>query len=223
MPNRLFFLKKINHSLNLATLHNSKAAIIYINIDNFKDLNTILDYNIGNVILVLFSQSIIRIVGDHSQLEKIREDEFAILINKFSTIKNVKKICSEIHRYFQKPFKVMDYEIYIKVNMGISIFPEHALDGCELLRYSYFAMNSSKKDGKRPYAFFNKEIFDIYCRKISIDNELKNSVLNNELEIYYQPQVDTLRNEVVGVEALLRWNNKKLGSVSPEEFIFSII
>lgn len=75
------------------------------------------------------------------------------------------------------------------------------------------------KKREKSICFFDKQVFDIYCRKISIENELRNSILGNELEVYYQPQVDILNNKIVGVEALLRWNNKKLGRVSPEEFI----
>ncbi|BAH07564.1 hypothetical protein CKR_2513 [Clostridium kluyveri NBRC 12016] len=219
VSDRAFFLKKIEYSLNMAKLHNSRAAIIYINIDNFKSLNTILGHNIGNIILMLFSQSIIRILDKYGELGKVGEDEFAILVSEFNTIKDVKKICNKIHRCFQEPFKIMDYKIYIEVNIGISIFPEHGSEGHELLKYCYFAMNSFKEKGKNPYAFFDKQVFDIYCRRILIENELKNSIFNNELEVYYQPQVDILSNKIIGVEALLRWNNKKLGRVSPEEFI----
>lgn len=221
IPNKAFFLKKIEYSLNIAKLHNGRVAIIYININNFKSLNTIFGYNIGNIILMLFSQSIIRILDKYkySELGKIGEDEFAILVSKFNTIKDVKKICNKIHRCFEDPFKIMNYKVYIEVNIGISIFPEHGSEGYELLKYCYFAMNNSKEKGKNPYAFFDKQVFDIYCRRISIENELRNSIFNNELEIYYQPQVDILSNKIIGVEALLRWNNKKLGRVSPEEFI----
>lgn len=97
---------------------------------------------------MLFSQSIIRILDKYSELGKMGEDEFAVLVSKFNTIKDVKKICNKIHRCFQEPFKIMDHKVYIEVNIGISIFPEHGSEGHELLRYCYFAMNSSKEKGK---------------------------------------------------------------------------
>ncbi|WP_333861849.1 putative bifunctional diguanylate cyclase/phosphodiesterase [Clostridium sp.] len=219
IPNKLFFLKRIDYFLDIAKLHNNKVAIIYINIRNFKGLNMIFDYNIGDIILMLFSQSITKIVHKYGELGKIGEDEFAILVYKFNTIEDIKKMCNEIYEYFREPLKIMDHIVYIEVNIGISIFPEHGSNSCELLKHGCFAMNNSKEKGKKTYAFFDRSIFDIYCRRVLIENELTNSIFNNELEVYYQPQVDILNNKIVGVEALLRWKNKKLGLVSPEEFI----
>lgn len=219
IPNKAFFLEKIDYSLDIAKLHNDRVGIIYINIGNFKSLNTIFYYNMGDIILMLFSQSIIKIVNKYGELGKIGEDEFAILVHEFNTMGDIKKICNKIYEYFQKPLKIGDYKVYIKVNMGISVFPEHGLEGCQLLKYGCLAMNKSQEEKKNSYVFFDKQILDIYCRRALIENELTTSIINSELEVYYQPQVDILNNRIVGVEALLRWKNEKLGVVSPKEFI----
>jgi diguanylate cyclase (GGDEF)-like protein/PAS domain S-box-containing protein len=219
IPNRAFFFEKLNNSIKMTKVHNNKGALIYIDIDNFKTLNDTLGHHLGDMILKEFCQSIIALLGKHGELARLGGDEFVILIHKFSDAKEIEKIGNKILRYIKKPFEIMDNQIYITASLGVTIFPDDSSDMDELLKFCDFAMYKSKHKGRNMCTFFDKQISEAYFRKIQIECELKNSIINNELYIFYQPQIDALSSEVIGIEALLRWNSSKLGNVSPAEFI----
>lgn len=217
--NKKFFIQKINNFLDKGLSHHNKMAIIYISIDNFKGLNLDLDDKLKFIVIILFHRLVVKIIDKYSKLIRLDRYKFVVLVRKFNNIRHIENICKQIQKKLNHPFKIMNHEVYMIISMGISIFPDDAMNSCELFKYSKFAVNNSKSKGRNKYTFFNKEVFSKYNRRILIENEIKNLTNSNELEIYYQPQVDILRGEIIGVEALLRWNSKKLGRISPGEFI----
>jgi len=219
LPNRIFFLEKLNNSIKTAKTYHKKGALIYINIDNFKNFNNNLGYYFGDMILILFSELIKMLLGYHCELGRLGGNEFGILVHEFEDVKEIEEICYKIHEYLKSPFEIMGDQIYVTASLGVTIFPDDSFDTYELLKFCNLAMYKSKCKGKNMHTFFDKQILETYLRKIQIEIELKNSINNNELYIFYQPQIDALSNEIIGVEALLRWNNNKLGNISPDEFI----
>lgn len=219
LPNREFFFIKLNNLIKMAITHNKKGALIYIDINNFKVINHKFGHNFGDWILKLFAQSITTLLGEYGELFKLERDEFVVLIYEFNDIKEIEKICNEIHRCLKKSFQVTGNEIYISTSLGVTVFPDDSSDPDKLLKFCNFAIYESKHKGKNMCTFFDKQKSQPYFRKILIENELKNSIINNEFDIFYQPQIDALSNKIIGVEALLRWNNDKLGNVFPNEFI----
>jgi diguanylate cyclase (GGDEF)-like protein len=219
IPNREFFLEKLNFLIRLNKIQNRKGAVIYIDIDNFKKVNDSLGHHFGDMVLKLFSQLIETFFGKYGEVARLGGDEFVILIYEFDNIKKIEKICNEIHKCIKEPFEIMGNQIYITASLGVVVFPDDSSDIDELLKFCDFAMYKSKNKGKNVCTFFDKQISEAYFRKLLIESELKNSITNNELYILYQPQINALNNQVVGIEALIRWNNNKLGNVSPAEFI----
>ena len=219
LPNREFFFIKLNNLIKTAEIHNKKGALIYIDIDNFKIINHNFGHHLGDWILKSFAKSITVLLGKQGELFRLEGDEFAILIYEFNDIKKIEKMCNKIHKCLRKSFRIMGKEIYITTSLGVTIFPDDSSDPDELLKFCNFAIYKSKGKGKNEFTFFDKQKAQPYFRKILIESELKNSIINNELDIFYQPQIDALNNKIIGVEALLRWNNNKLGDVSPAEFI----
>ncbi len=219
LPNRVYFFEKLNKVLKEITINNRKGAIIYINIDNYKVINEFFGNDLGDLTLKVIANLINNCLGEHSELTRLNGDEFAILVYKLNDIEEIKKICSEIYEQLKEPFKIMNNNIYINVSMGISIFPDNSMDSDELIRFCNFAMCKSKNNEKNTYTIFNNEMSDTYYRETLITIELKNAINNNELDVFYQPQIDSSNNQIIGMEALLRWNNNKLGNVSPAEFI----
>ena len=219
IPNRVFFFEKLNNLIKINKVQNKKGALIYIDIDNFKTLNDNLGHHFGDMILKLFSQLITTLLGTYGELARLGGDEFVILIYEFNDIKEIEKICNKIHECIREPFEVIDNQIYITASLGVAVFPDDSSNINELLKFCDFAMYKSKHKGKNMCTFFDKQISEAYFRKLLIESELKNSITNNELHIFYQPQINALNNEIIGVEALIRWNNNKLGNVSPAEFI----
>ncbi len=219
IPNRGFFLEKLNFLIRLNKIQNRKGAVIYIDIDNFKKVNDSLGHHFGDMVLKLFSQLIETFFGKYGEVARLGGDEFVILIYEFDNMKKIENICNEIHKSIKEPFEIMGNQIYITASLGVAVFPDDSSDIDELLKFCDFAMYKSKNKGKNMYTFFDKQISKAYFRKLLIESELKNSITNNELYIFYQPQINALNNQVIGIEALIRWNNSKLGNVSPAEFI----
>lgn len=219
IPNRAFFVEKLNNLIKINKAKNKKGALIHIDIDDFKAVNDNFGHYFGDMILKLFSQLIADLLGEYGEVARLGGDEFAILIYEFDDIKKVEKICKRIHKCIKEPFEIMGNQIYINVSLGVAIFPDDSSDVNELLKFCDFAMYKSKHNGKNTGTFFHKKLSEAYFRKLLIESELKNSIKNNELDIFYQPQINALNNKIIGCEALIRWNNNKLGNVSPNEFI----
>lgn len=219
LPNRDLFLIDCKNILNRAIQVNQQGAIIFIDLDNFKSINDTLGHDYGDLMLKVFSQLLNICAENYGNLYRVGGDEFIILIEKFKSIENLKELCSMILSYCKKPFELNEKQLYMTTSIGISIFPKDSSDMSDLLKFSDLAMFKSKADGKNKYTFFEQTLSKLYIRKMVIENELKESIKNNELSIVYQPQIDAVENKIVAFEALLRWNNKNLGFVSPAEFI----
>ncbi|MFL0195444.1 EAL domain-containing protein [Clostridium sp. WILCCON 0269] len=215
LPNRILF----KNTLKTALSNYENGALIFIDIDDFKLINDTFGHDYGDLLLVIFSQLVTMCIKDSGTLYRLGGDEFIILINKFTSYKELKKLCIKIINYLKEPFEVKEKQIYITASMGITIFPNDSNDVTELYKYADLAIFQSKINGKNTVTFFQRELFHSYCRKLVIEQELKTAVENDEFYILYQPQIDATKNKVIGFESLLRWQNSRLGSVSPAEFI----
>ncbi len=219
LPNRDLFLMDIKNILDKTIQFNQQGAIIFIDLDNFKSINDTLGHDYGDLMLIVFSQLLSICVKNYGKLYRVGGDEFIILIERFSSIEMLRELCSTILDYCKKPFELNEKQLYMTTSIGISIFPKDSSDMNDLLKFSDLAMFKSKADGKNKYTFFEQTLMKSYIRKMVIENELKESIKNSELFIVYQPQIDALKNKIVAFEALLGWNNKRLGFISPAEFI----
>jgi diguanylate cyclase (GGDEF)-like protein/PAS domain S-box-containing protein len=219
LPNRVLFFQILNNLLIRSIREKKRGAVIFIDIDNFKTINDNFGHQHGDMILKMFAQLLKIIVDKSGQIARLSGDEFVIILYDYKDSKKIEMICDDIKNYLKNYFEIKDKQIYITVSIGIALFPEHSCDANELLKYADFAMYYSKLNGKSRYSFFNKEISDTFFRMRQIELELEMSIQNEELYICYQPQVDVCKNKIIGIEALIRWNNKNLGNISPAEFI----
>ncbi|MFZ7133511.1 MAG: putative bifunctional diguanylate cyclase/phosphodiesterase [Eubacteriales bacterium] len=219
LPNKELFLLDFKNviSKNMKTFKN--GALIFINLDNFKDVNYAMGYFNGDLLLKSFSQIINRTTTNYGTLFRFSGDEFMILVDDIKSISDVEELCSNILHHCKDPFEIDKRQVYITVSVGISIFPKDSCDMSELLKFCDLAMRQSKAKGKNIYTFFQRYLSHRSSREFLIKQELKNCIKEKELSLVYQPQIDAIENKIVGVEALLRWNNKRLGSVPPNEFI----
>lgn len=219
LPNRVLFFEKLKNLLKRSEIENKQGALIFIDLDNFKAVNDNFGHQYGDLLLKMFAQLLNTLTINNTEAVRLSGDEFVILVYDFKSIKEVEDICDTIFDYLNNKFEIMDKQIYITASIGIAVFPEHSKDANELVKFADFAMYHSKSNGKKQYNFFSKEISDSYFRMSEIEDELKSAIKNHELSIVYQPQIDAVSNTVTGIEALIRWKNKKLGNVAPPEFI----
>lgn len=217
--NDKILFRKLESSIKIAKSQNKKGALIYIDIGNFKILVNNFGIQFGYELLQNFSQCLNSLIGEYDELAKLPSDKFVILIRSFNDIKEIQDMCKKIHEYFERPVNIMDIQINISLSIGVAIFPDDSPDVDELLKFCDFAVSQSKYLGKNICTFFDKEISESYFRKNLIVSELPNGLVNNEFYLHYQPKFDISANKFNSYEALLRWNNSKIGFVPPNEFI----
>lgn len=214
-----FLIRKIKNSIKSAEGRNGKGGLVYIEIDNFKNLVSSYGGKMGDIILKLVFQSINDVISTNDELVKLVGDKFIILINEFNTIDEVEEICNKIFKNHKQPLIIGNNLINIVFNVGVSIFPDDSTDVDELIQISKFTKEQSKVKGKNILTFFGKKESEVFYRKEIIERELSNGIPNKEFHLCYQPRFEVSSNKIAGIEVLLRWNNKKVGNISPGEFI----
>lgn len=213
------FMRKLNNSIQHAQREGHNNALIYIDIDNFHTLLNKHGFEFGNLILYHFSCILLDFVGDMDELASFPYNKFMLLLNNPENLAKIEKTSQRISNYFEESFYINGQYVYLKLNMGITLFPEVSADANELLQISEFAINRSHESGSYASAVFDSELMSSYARDLEIENELPNGIMNREFFLVYQPQIDLKTNKITGFEALARWNNKHLGLISPLDFI----
>ena len=219
LPNRNLLKCDFSALLDKHRFLDLKGAVIYIDVDNFKQVNDTFGHDYGDILVKVFSQLLIICAADSGKVYHLGGDDFAILMDSYSSESEIEELCSNIVDSCREPFEIKEEQVYISVSIGIATFPDDSSDISELYKFVELAMYYSKKYKKNKYAFFSKDIYTAYMRQVLIEQELKNAIENDEMYLMYQPQVDMEANSIIGFEALLRWNNIRLGFVSPTEFI----
>lgn len=222
LPNRRMFNKDLTNLLKKGKSENSQTAIMFLDLDRFKYINDTLGHDVGDLLLVAVSKRLEHLLKQRNQdLAKIYRfggDEFTILLPYYNEEKS-EAFAQELLEQFESGFSVDGSEYFITPSIGISLFPKDGMDANTLIKHADTAMYYVKETGKNNYQLFTSEMQQSCYRKMMIDKQLRTALENEELELYYQPMIDLKTNEMVGMEALLRWNNEILGSVAPDEFI----
>lgn len=193
-------------------------ALIYLDIDDIKLINDSMGHPVGDRLIIETTQRLARNLVPPDELYRIGGDEL-IILTKFSQISSLKEKAEGILKLFDEPFVIDKTYLHSTVSIGISLYPIHSNDAEELLKYADMAMFQSKKTGKNCSVLYNANMLAAVHERLTIGEHLHTALEKNELEVYYQPQINTETRSISGFEALLRWNNPVLGRVSPEKFI----
>ncbi len=217
LPNRRFLQEKLLDMVEKSAVNQSTVAVIFMDIDRFKHINDSMGHGIGDTLIKMISERIKSCLSFHdSVVARHGGDEFIILLND-SSEQRVESIGKEIITELKQPYYLQGTEVYIGASCGISLYPEHTKDLETLIMYADSAMYEAKKQGGnkvviyRPNAHINK--------RLQIETRLRKAIIEEKLEVYYQPKLNAKTNEIIGVEGLARWNDEELGFVSPATFI----
>ncbi|WP_422124301.1 putative bifunctional diguanylate cyclase/phosphodiesterase [Planococcus sp. X10-3] len=216
LPNRGSFVKEFDRILNEDSFQ--QTALLLIDLDQFKVVNDTLGHHIGDQVLTKTAERLGSVIEKNMLLFRLSGDEFVIVIIDATDEKCI-ATADKILALFHKSLQIDDYEVDVTASIGISKFPEHGYTPEELRKNADAAMYFSKENGKNNYSFFNAELSREKARKMKIETELKKAIGRNQLQIHYQPKVDLQNHQIIGMEALLRWQHPELGWVSPVEFI----
>ena len=219
IPNRTMFKEKLEYAISRARRQNTKIAVFFIDIDDFKNINDTLGHDIGDKLLIQISSNLVQAMRKNDLLARIGGDEFNVLIEDLNSVLDAEDIAKKIINHISIPIKIEDNIINITGSVGISIYPLDAKNSPSLLKNADLAMYDAKNDGKNSYKFFSEELGSSLKKRSTMLTELKAALENNEFELYYQPKFSFKTGTIYGAEALIRWNNKKLGFLSPDTFI----
>lgn len=220
LANRRYFISELELAIKMAEKNSQKIALLFIDLDYFKDINDTLGHIIGDKLLQAVSNKLLEKIDEDGLVGRFGGDEFVVLIKKVDSEKSIKKIASKILESLQEKFEISDLTLKISASIGISIFPDDADSTTELIKQSDLAMYHSKELGKNTYSFFTKELSNTIEEKTKIINALKEALENkNEFQLLYQPKISAKSGKMVSIESLVRWNSKTLGFVYPSKFI----
>lgn len=219
LPNRMLLKDRLSQGIIYAQTHGEKLAVLYLDLDRFKFINDTLGHSYGDLLLRDVAQRLTNCVTKGVTVSRQGGDEFTIFVPNISSEEEVLEVVQRIIDSFADPFRLMDHEIYIKTSIGISLYPDNGSSVDELIKNADTAMYKSKEISGNSYHFFREGMDTRTFDSVKLENELYKALDQQELVIYYQPQVDYGTSRIVGVEALLRWNHPTRGMIAPDQFI----
>lgn len=217
-PNRLLFNKRLEDAMEQATRSNRLVGLIYLDLDLFKTVNDIMGHDAGDTFLKQVAQNLSSCLSADDTLARFGGDEFLIFIPQAVHSDEIIHTANRIIEMFSRPIRVDNHEFSITASMGISFFPMDGDSPEELVRNADLAMYRSKEYGKNRYTVCSEQLKEEFLFKNELTNSLYHALERDELELYYQPKVKS-NGEIIGVEALIRWNHPKRGLILPDEFI----
>jgi diguanylate cyclase (GGDEF)-like protein len=194
------------------------CAVMFIDLDNFKNINDAFGHNVGDDALKLSANKLKASVRQSDNVFRYGGDEFIILFKNINK-KELNGFANRIMEQFIEPLEVGVLEVYTSPSIGISLYPDDSNEIENIIRNADAAMYRAKSTGKNTYKFFSKDIDAALKRRAEIESLLRRAVQNNEFTLAYQPQIEISSGVTTGLEALIRWNNKTLGNITPSEFI----
>jgi len=220
LPNRALLKDRIHKSLQSAKRDNTKLALLFLDLDHFKLINDTLGHDIGDKLLVHVANLLKSQLRASDTVSRIGGDEFVILIPKFDDIEDIKEIAQKCIVALRGKHTIGNHHLYITTSLGIALYPQSGKDLDSLMTSADTAMYDAKKDGRNNYKVFSKTMTNHISQQMQIEQDLRVAIeKQNQLEIYYQPKINTRSGFISGAEALIRWNHPQNGLMFPDEFI----
>jgi diguanylate cyclase (GGDEF)-like protein len=226
LPNRREFRYSLSREISNAQRYDYHGALMYIDLDNFKNVNDSLGHSIGDILLTQVAQRLMEQARSGDTVFRIGGDEFVYILGNIGkteadAIHTSQTVANRVIEILAKPIEIGEFSLHITPSIGIAIFPDafdEATDSENVLRHADTAMYRAKKQGRNCYAFFNPEMHVEASQRLIIEDHLRKAITNNELSIVFQPIINT-DDGIIGAETLIRWNSPVLGNIPPDAFI----
>ncbi|VAW53524.1 Sensory box/GGDEF family protein [hydrothermal vent metagenome] len=220
LPNRALLGDRLSQAINQAKRDDEKLAVMFLDLDRFKNINDSLGHMIGDELLQQVSIRLKECIRSADTLARFGGDEFTLLLPKLKNGKaDASTLAEKIINTLKEAFYVDGHELYVSASIGIALYPQDGINMDTLIKHADVAMYHVKGQGKNGYQFYSTEMNVPYIEKLSMDTGIHKALDNNEFNLVYQPQINLRTGEIVGVEALLRWDHPEHGAVSPAEFV----
>lgn len=219
LPNRSLFKDRLSMAITQAQRTDKQLAVMFIDLDRFKVINDSLGHTMGDRLLQAVSQRLQECIRKGDTLSRFGGDEFTLLLPDAQTEEAAVQVAEKILESIKQPFKLAGHDIFVGASIGISMYPDSGVSLDALIKNADIAMYKVKKTGKDGYQLFSSEMNTSATERLTLEQDMRKAIENDEFEICYQPQIDTETRMICGVEALIRWNHPTLGRLSPAEFI----
>ncbi|WGJ16411.1 EAL domain-containing protein [Methylocapsa sp. D3K7] len=219
LANSATFIERLHQAFAAAQRGASPFAIISIDLDHFKEVNDTLGHSAGDLLLKSVAGHLKRNCRESDFVARLGGDEFAILQTEVSGVSDAIALASKIHRVLSTPYQLGDGKLFVSVSIGISVYTDEMAGPDEMLAKADIALYRAKEDGRDQYRFHSDDLDQEMRERMTLTGDLRQALEQNELELYYQPQVELFTGRIAGMEALIRWNHPKRGLLMPADFI----
>jgi len=219
LANRWLFTDQLDHALSLSGRMAKMLAIMFLDLDGFKMINDSLGHALGDQLLKEVSKRLVNTIRKSDVVARIGGDEFVIMIENEENIEAIKLVAEKVLNSFNEPYKLNGQECFVTTSIGVAVYPTDGENAETLLKNADIAMYKAKEKGRNNCRFCTPVMKTNVIETMQLSNELHGALDRNELELYYQPQVHSKSNQIIGLEALLRWKHPEFGMVSPGKFI----
>ena len=218
LANRTLLKLRMDQALSSRSPH-EKVAILIIDLDRFKHINDCLGHEAGDQLLLQVAERLRDNISTPDTVARIGGDEFAVLVNTVAHAPDAEQVANHIVALMEEPFKLDGRNYFTTASIGIALAPEHGDNSDSLLKHADIALYGAKDRGRNNYAFYQRELTRSVEEWVSLEPALREALQNNQLELYYQPQMDGEGQRIIGAEALIRWQHPELGLISPGRFL----
>lgn len=222
LANRVQFESHLKSTIESSKRRNTKIALLFVDLDKFKDVNDTYGHTVGDEMLKTVARRLEQSIRKEDFIARLGGDEFVLIIKDVKDNESMLNLANKLNENIKEPIVISDKVFFMSLSIGISVFPDHGKDSEDLIKHSDAAMYEVKENGRNGYRLYNQDMTDKISLKVTIQNELKIAIQKDEFEMYYQAVVDVQTKRIVGAEALVRWNHKKRGVLTPIHFIHYI-
>ncbi|KXO07376.1 Sensory box/GGDEF family protein ScrC (involved in swarmer cell regulation) [Moritella sp. JT01] len=219
LPNRNCGNDRLEQELVRAKRSNTNVLVMFIDLDNFKQINDTLGHSAGDQVLMQSTARLLDSIRDTDVLARLGGDEFLLVIPELNNLDSATYLAARVLSLFDDPFIWKNQELFISTSIGMSVYPQDGNNVQQLLASADTAMYRAKQDGRNAFSFYNAAMSADLQRTLDLDGRLRQALARDELEIYYQPIIELASNQIIGAEALMRWHDTEFGFISPDEFI----
>ncbi len=222
LPNRVLLNQRLQQVIALAKREHQQVAVLFLDFDHFKRINDTLGHDTGDQLLQQVAQRLSATIRESDLVARLGGDEFVVILTGLNMAQSAHELLHLVERVrstFATPFQVNTQDLSLTVSIGVSIYPDDALDAPNLIKQADTAMYAAKEQGRNAYRFFTSDMNARIHARLQLENALRRALTNQEFYLVYQPQIDMASGLPVGVEALVRWRDPERGEIQPGEFI----
>jgi diguanylate cyclase (GGDEF)-like protein/PAS domain S-box-containing protein len=219
LANRTLLQDRLSKAVADARRQKHKVALLFLDLDRFKDINDSLGHSIGDLLLQGIAERLKKWGREQDTIARLGGDEFVVMLTHITDVPNAAVAAERIMDVLNDAFVIQGHSLHVNCSVGVSVFPEHGEDGETLIKNADAAMYSAKQSGRNNFRFFTEDLNTQAVERVTLENRLRSALTRSELFLMYQPQIDIASGRITGLEALIRWQHPELGLVPPDKFI----